>query len=202
MRRYMNKEVLSELDALKHEKDKLNYYRQTIFENERKMTKLTMDRNVGLYVLNCERYLDLIKNGKTYGEEMIKITETMRSLEHLDGVKEYKELKDINESIKMKICNYYKNINCSLRRKIYASTRMPDIYVKSEYNYTHVINDYDDLIDDELPNATLIEPVYEMTSKRDLRHFYNKTSFHFMEALIDDWDLDIGNKELGKVLIK
>ena len=48
----------------------------------------------------------------------------------------------------------------------------------------------------------LISPIYNMDSFRDFRHFYNKTSFHYLESLCEDYSFDINNKNLGKIKVR
>ena len=198
--------ALSTIYSLKYEKDNLDYYKQQIFENEREMSRLAFDRDVGLYALTYDRLSSTPINtdeDQNKKDEMIK---TLGELEHLSGVQKYKELMEINDFIKREISRYYIAVNCALRSRLCDYVRMPGIYVKSQNNYTHIVDNYDYLDSDEIKklnlDVTLVEPVYEMESKRDLRHFYNKTSFHYLESMLDDLELEIDGKKLGKVLIK
>ena len=48
---------------------------------------------------------------------------------------------------------------------------------------------------------TVIMPNKELKSRKKARHFYNKTSFKYLEALINDSNYSLEEKNLGKVKI-
>ena len=198
----MNSELkmLVDFSLLKDEKRRLEYYRNKIFENGRSMAKLTFDRSVGLYALNFDRYLDLLHNGNTDDEKARVFLDIMRTLEHLDGVKEYIRLRGDNAHLKYLIEEYFRQVNMNFRYDL-CKMELPSIYVKSSDGFTHIIDDEKNL-ENRNGNETIVYPLYNLESKRDLRHFYNKLSFHYLESLIDDCDFDISNKKLGKILIK
>ena len=172
--------------GLKDYKRRLEYYRNKIFENRCEMSRLTFDRSVGLYAFNYDKYMDNLFNGAD-------------ELEKLDDVKKYIKLRGENAFLESEIDDYFRQVNINFRYDLCDFVELPNIYVRSNYGFTHIIDKYDY---DKGEDSTLVLPIYDLESNRDLRHFYNKTSFHYLESLIDDCDFDISNKKLGKVLIK
>lgn len=198
----MNSELerLVFLSDLRDEKRRLEYYRNKIFDNNCKMSRLTFDRSVGLYALNYDRYLNSLYND--YEDEIDQIDfDIMRTLERLDGVKEYIKLRGENQHLKHLIEDYFRKVNIDFRQNYFEGLKLPNIYVKSSEGFTHII-DSNDNIEGRRDSETLIYPLYDISSKRDLRHFYNKLSFHYLESLVDDLDYSLENKKLGKILIK
>lgn len=185
--------------GLQEEKRKLQIYRDEIFQNESRMSKLTFDRNVGLYVFSFDKYLDLISSEKSNEEEEEKLLDVMSSLEHLEGVQEYLRLRKINDLLKARIDNYFRDVNIGLRSRL-INLDLPEIFVYGKDRITHIIDNK--RIKSMLANVdTIIYPLYDIKSLRDLRHFYNKLSFHYLNEMVDDCDYDISSKKLGKIRI-
>ena len=164
------------------------------------MSRLTFDRSVGLYALNYDRYLNSLYNDYEYEIDQIDF-DIMRTLERLDGVKEYIKLRGENQHLNHLIEDYFRKVNIDFRQNYFEGLKLPNIYVKSSEGFTHII-DSNDNIEGRRDSETLIYPLYDISSKRDLRHFYNKLSFHYLESLVDDLDYSLENKKLGKILIK
>lgn len=185
--------------GLQEEKRKLQIYRDEIFQNESRMSKLTFDRNVGLYVFSFDKYLDLISSENSNEEEEEKLLDVMSSLEHLEGVQEYLRLSEINDLLKTRIDNYFRDVNIGLRNRL-INLDLPEIFVYGKDRITHIIDNK--RIKSMLANVdTIIYPLYDIKSLRDLRHFYNKLSFHYLNEMVDDCDYDISSKKLGKIRI-
>lgn len=185
--------------GLQEEKRKLQIYRDKIFQNESRMSKLTFDRNVGLYVFSFDKYLDLISSENSNEEEEEKLLDVMSSLEHLEGVQEYLRLREINDLLKTRIDNYFRDVNIGLRNRL-INLDLPEIFVYGKDRITHIIDNK--RIKSMLANVdTIIYPLYDIKSLRDLRHFYNKLSFHYLNEMVDDCDYDISSKKLGKIRI-
>lgn len=185
--------------GLQEEKRKLQIYRDEIFQNESRMSKLTFDRNVGLYVFSFDKYLDLISSENSNEEEEEKLLDVMSSLEHLEGVQEYLRLREINDLLKTRIDNYFRDVNIGLRNRL-INLDLPEIFVYGKDRITHIIDNK--RIKSMLANVdTIIYPLYDIKSLRDLRHFYNKLSFHYLNEMVDDCDYDISSKKLGKIRI-
>lgn len=185
--------------GLQEEKRKLQIYRDEIFQNESRMSKLTFDRNVGLYVFSFDKYLDLLSSENSNEEEEEKLLDVMSSLEHLEGVQEYLRLREINDLLKTRIDNYFRDVNIGLRNRL-INLDLPEIFVYGKDRITHIIDNK--RIKSMLANVdTIIYPLYDIKSLRDLRHFYNKLSFHYLNEMVDDCDYDISSKKLGKIRI-
>ena len=185
--------------GLKDEKQKLQSYRDEIFNNERRMSELTFDRRVGLYAYSFEKYLCLMMNEESDEKEINKLLDTMNSLEEIEGVQEYLRLRGKNDLLKIKIDNYFRDVNIGFRRKL-SDLELPSIYVYGKDKFIHIIESEKEL---SIPksNDTLVYPYYNLTSLRDLRHFYNKLSFHYLDSMIDDYSFDIKSKKLGKIKV-
>ena len=96
-------------------------------------------------------------------------------------------------------------VNIDLRREL-SRIDTPNIFIaQSEYDFDKHIIDGSPLISSIMLNEkdiTIVSPIYEMESNRDFRHFYNKTSFKYLEGVCEDYSLDLEGKKLGKIKIK
>lgn len=184
--------------GLKEEKEKLQSYRDELFDNGRKMAKLTFDRRVGLYAFSFEKYLYLMMDEDS-DEEINRLLDTMSSLEEIEGVQEYLRLRGKNDLLKSKIDNYFRDVNIGLRRNL-SELELPNIYVYGKDKFIHIIES-DNEKSISTSEDTLVYPYYNLSSLRDLRHFYNKLSFHYLNEMIDDYDFDVRSKKLGKIKI-
>ena len=162
-------------------------------------SELTFDRRVGLYAYSFEKYLCLMLNEESDEKEINKLLDTMNSLEEIEGVQEYLRLRGKNDLLKIKIDNYFRDVNIGFRRKL-SDLELPSIYVYGKDKFIHIIESEKEL---SIPksNDTLVYPYYNLTSLRDLRHFYNKLSFHYLDSMIDDYSFDIKSKKLGKIKV-
>lgn len=202
----MNKTIkeITKEEKIKEKRDNNEYIRRQMYLNERRMSKLTFDRNVGLYAHHMDEYFDLLPLLDTPKREEILerlkvLSKKLEELKDYDGVKEYSDLRLQNILLKFKLSDYYKTINLSFRNKINLINSL-NIYV-DQNDYLKHITDLDNIKILKEECDTIIKPKYDLTSKRDLRHFYNKLSFKYLESLSEDYNFELENKELGKVRI-
>ena len=174
---------------IREKKEQFFKTKEELFALERAMAKLTLDWEVGTYVHNFES------------------TAIMPETDN-PKIREYQELRSYYLHLKETLGNYHKSINVDLRKEL-ASIDMPDIYIYQKHYkfpmYHHIIlPNLIVLIIPKLSNGQheAVFPEYELNSARENRHFYNKTSFAYLEALTKDYDFNLENKKLGKVKIK
>ena len=203
------KEILDYYD-MEQKKKELEDYRIKLFKNEREMAHLTFNRLVGLYAFNLDKYLDLVDlyflekdevKKKKYQNDIDKIIDILDSLEDEEGVKKYIHLRMENVSIRRKMNSYYVYLNTIIRNRI-KEFELPEIYVKSGKNeYKHII-DENKIINNIEDAEIVINPYIEIDALRRYRHFYNKTSFNYLEGVTKDLNFDLEGKKLGNVKVK
>lgn len=198
------KEIVDSLE-INGIRDQLIKDKKQLFKNEREMALLTHDREVGLFAFNFDEYLNLIEKSKESDDIKLKkrineLEEFFTNYEMSDKVNRYVELRNESYRIINRNDYYYKLINIYLRGEL-SDIDLPQIYVKYGNKYRHIIDD--ELIKNSINSEDIvISPIYDMESKRDYRHFYNKVSFHYLEELSNDCEFGLENKKLGKVLVK
>ncbi len=169
------------------------------------MSQLTFNRTVGLYAFyldEIEYLMQKYKKGEAVLPKIKEIDEKALALQDNEEVKKYMLLRD--EYYRILFDNdYFLTVNIGLREEL-SKIGVPNIYIRQ-----HEL-DYDKNIVDQSPlkeeyskrDLTIVSPVYDMQSFRDYRHFYNKTSFKYLEELSRDYSYDLEGKRIGKVLIK
>lgn len=197
------------IDELRKEHE---YIKERMFQLERKMAEMTFNREVGLYAYNLERYNYLLQLlNKLPIEKQYKIKKELLLLENYFIVSRrnyniirYKTLRSEYNELKNNLGNYYKAINIDLRNEL-KDKNLPNIYVYQENNnislFKHIIIPDKEFESNYIDNV-VIYPVYNLDSNREYRHFYNKTSFKYLEELSKDYSYELDNKDLGKVKIK
>lgn len=174
--------------------EELNKDKETILKLKRKISDLKLNRNVSLYAYSLDKIL--------YGEESSKYMKIKKELEEDSNVLEYIKLKEQLDTLYSKIADYYYFIQIDLKEKL-TDIDYPDIYI---YYVSYGEELLKNIIDDELieydENNTIIYPPKEIKSNRKNRHFYNKTSFKYLEELTKDHSFSTQNKNIGKVKIK
>ena len=192
---------------IEEKKKELLISRKKLFNLKVQMSKLTFDRTVGLYGYYLDEMMYLILKSKNSSNTDIfnkikKLETKAKELEIYDSVKEYGALRD--EYFKtLDDSDYYKTINIDLREKL-SELEIPNIYIEqSKYDYDKNIISKKALNEEyNKREIYLISPIYSIDSFRDFRHFYNKTSFHYLESLCEDYSFDINNKNLGKIKVR
>ncbi|MBR4177885.1 MAG: hypothetical protein IKR57_00885 [Bacilli bacterium] len=171
--------------------------KKTMFELDRYMAKLTFDREVGLYAFNIDKYYDLEEDRKKNKKELELIASKLLELERLDKVLEYKKAREQFEILGYYKDEYFKSVNIYLRNAL-TEYKDPFVYIAQSNGFKNIISKENN----EEVFGTVIYPIYDMKSIRDFRHFYNKTSFHYLEELSEDYSFDVEGKKLGKILVK
>lgn len=192
------------------------YAKNKMFLLDRQMAKMKFDRRIGLYAFKLDRYEYLIEKLSTLPNskqeiiklEIAKLRYEIMTMENNDAIMEYKLLREEYKRLKASLSDYPKSINIDLRNEI-KHIELPNIYIYTEEKemsmYHHIIldNRYA-LIISELRKGKniIIYPPYQIHSNREYRHFYNKTSFKYLEELSKDYTFDIKSKQLNKIKIK
>lgn len=203
----MNSEVkdISEYLKIKELKEGMYKDRERIFKLKCEMSRLTFDRTVGLYARCVDEIEDLAK-GRFYfnekpdwvkaGKRIVELLEEAATYEWHDGVKQYKkDREEINKIILNSI--YHKVINVDFRNTVSSLNDLPQVFVTNKDFTCHIIDK--DRVLDENEDFVAIEPLPNVNSKRDIRHFYNRTSFKYLQDLSENYDFDVDRSKLGKV---
>ena len=206
----MSKEIKQVVDKLEIDKLREDYYnnQRRLLELRYQMNRMTFNINVARYAW----YLDWIHyyvldskdsfNSKEIYEKIKEYEKKALELEVFPEVVEYSKLRD--EYYKLLFDHkYYRTINEGLRYEL-ELIGVPPIFVKQhEYEDSiNIVNGSTDMHNIYFNQVKLIEPVYDMKSYRDYRHFYNRTSFKYLEQLTRDHEYSLEGKNLGKVKIK
>ena len=174
--------------------EELNKDRENILKLKRKLSDLKLNRNVALYAYSLDKIL--------YMEETSKYIKIKNELEGDTNVIEYIKLKEQLDNIYNKIADYYYFIQIDLREKL-TDIEYPDTYIHYVSYGEELLKN---IIDNELieydENNAIIYPPKEIKSNRKNRHFYNRTSFKYLEALTKDYSFSLEEKDLGKVKVK
>ena len=200
----MNQDIERIVKDLKvHEKkENLIYERKKIYKNEREIARLVLNYNTGKMAHALDEYYYLCnilaKNQKDkirIKKRLSELKKEINELGYFPEINHYLDLRTENAISKLNLDEYYKTINISLRYQL-KQLELPDIYVYNGGCYKHII---DGKIKNELEDQSItVFPYYDISSKRDLRHFYNKLSFQYLENMTNDYSFDIEDKDLGK----
>ena len=194
---------ISEKLRIKELKSELLNNRERIFKIRCMMSRLTFNRTVGLYA----SYLDEIDylgtkrfevDEATWLKTLEKIREydkKARLLESDPEVQLYSNLR--TEYIDLLLnSEYYQTLNIDFRNEL-SKLDLPQVFISHRDFSKHAIDESLKL--DERKSFTMIEPLYNIASKRRLRHFYNKTSFRYLEGVSEEGSFVVDRKRLGKV---
>ncbi len=201
-------EIVSSL-RIKEKKQQLLKNKERILHLKYQMSQLTFNRTVGIYAFTIDEMEYLIHETKKCSDE--KRHELYAKIKELEAkaismqedplIKQYIELRD--EYVKLLFDNdYFVTVNIGLREEL-SKIGVPNIYVaQHEYNHDKNIVDKSPLENEtDKKDLVIILPEHDMQSFRDYRHFYNKTSFRYLEELSRDCSFDIKGKNLGKIRI-
>ena len=182
------------VDNLKEKGERIASNRRRITHLKKKMSDLKIDRDVAIYAAALERI--------AYGEEMLSYFALTISLSSNPNVIEYSNLRKEILELENQIVEYYRNIQIGLRNRL-TYTETPDIYVYYGTSDNQILTK--NIITSEIieldPEKTTIFPQAELKSKRKLRHFYNQTSFKYLEELSKDNSFSLEEKNIGKVRV-
>ena len=191
----MNKiEEIVNLYNLKEKRERITSNRREITHLKKEMSDLKIDRDVAIYAAALEKM--------SYCEEMLGYLALTISLSAKPNVKKYSQLRKQVIELEQQIAEYYRSVQIALRNRLMYSDA-PDIYVYYGIYNNEVITK--NIVSPELAKLsednTTIFPYEEITSKRKLRHFYNKKSFKYLEEVSKDNSLSLEGKDLGKVKV-
>lgn len=182
-----------------------------LFQLERGMAQMVLDRQVGLYAVKLARYEylkellatlpanDLDKAKKEKSDLESELFQARRNYSFV----RYHALRSEYNELKKHLSDYYTAVNTDFRNEL-KDKNLPNIYVfqGNDKPGRHII--IPDRVTEcmEIGGNTIIYPYYELYSNREYRHFYNKTSFKYLEQLSQDCMYAVDNKNLGKIKIK
>ncbi len=203
-----------ELCQIREQKERLLNTKQELFKLERKMANLAMDYEVGTFIHLGDEYEELRnKKFNATGDELSKlipkmqpIIKRLQRMKENPKVKKYLELQEVYYGLLDMLGDYAKSINVDFRESV-SEYKIPSIYVFQGYfNNDKTMIETKNIVQPEIKvlftrptSNTIIHPITEITSKRDLRHFYNKISFKYLEAMTNDYDYGLVSKKLGRV---
>ena len=191
-------------------RNELQENREELFKLERTMSNMTLDHSVGLYAYNLDKINYLLEimeysvDKNLIYDNLKEIEVKVKELEKNPKVQEYKKVYKKHRCLKSTLHNYYQVINIDLRESLANNLELPNIYVEQHYYdyynyYKHIITK--DILVPEIVmgnmDYTLISPTHDMDSFRDFRHFYNRISYKYLEALTMDYSFDLEGKKLG-----
>ena len=191
----MNKiEETVELYNLKEKGEKLKKSRAEIIHLKKLASDLKINRNVAIYEYAMQKVV--------LGEEIHSYLSVADKLRDDPNVQKYREIIIKIYWLERQAVEYYRGIQIALRNRL-AFFEEPDIYVyygtfDDKQLTRNIISDDLMLLDDA---NTVIMPNKELKSRKKARHFYNKTSFKYLEAFINDNNYSLEEKNLGKVKI-
>ena len=191
----MNKiEETVELYNLKEKGEKLKKSHAEIIHLKKLASDLKINRNVAIYEYAMQKVV--------LGEEIHSYLSVADKLRDDPNVQKYREIIIKIYWLERQAVEYYRGIQIALRNRL-AFFEEPDIYVyygtfDDKQLTRNIISDDLMLLDDA---NTVIMPNKELKSRKKARHFYNKTSFKYLEALISDSNYSLEEKNLGKVKI-
>ena len=201
------KDIVYSLD-IPNKKKKLEYNKERLFKVKCEMSRMTFDRKVGLYAFYLDEMHYLIGlletdgvNRDKYLSKLKELDEKLKPYNSDPDIKRYNELRDEYYRI-LYDHDYFFTVNIGLREEL-SKIELPKIYVEqSHFDFDKNIVDKSPLAPLDENSSTFVEPLYYMESIRDYRHFYNKTSFKYLEQLCEDFSFDLESKDLGKVRIR
>lgn len=173
------------------------------------MSKLSFTREVGLYVYDCDKLSFLLENPQEKDQtEITRLQEETKTLSTRSDVMIYIHLEEYLEQLKKENQEYYKSIQIDLRKEL-MEIELPEIYVyqgafKDDSNFKlsrHIIVPGSVIAYYNENSETTVYPLIPIKSQRDARHFYNRTSFHYLEEVTKDYNFDLKGKNIGKTKI-
>ena len=191
----MNKiEEIVDLYNLKEQREKLIKNKEEISHLKKLMSDLKINRNVAIYAYATQKMI--------LGEEIDSYLNIVNSLKDDSNVQEYISLARRLYLLEREKINYYRSIQIGLRNRLTYQSE-PDIYVyygmfEEDPITKNIVSNklaFMDKVD------TVVFPSKELKSNRKLRHFYNKTSFKYLEELSKDNSYSLEEKNLGKIRV-
>ena len=196
------KEIVNELEipekrrALLERRELMSYIKRGMSDLE------VQNKMVALYAYNLdvirhETDETVVKNAKLANIILMKKESDVEAYESLR-----KDLLKVDESASI----YYRAIQQDLREAL-IDLNLPDIFV-----YTGLIGErnlilcrnivlpgYFQTIKKEDEVERLIYPPVEKNTWKKINHFYNRTSFRYLEALTQDYSFSLEGKNLGRI---
>ena len=177
-----------------------------IFQIKSDMSKLTLNREVGLYLLDREKIATLKQEGKEEDLETKRLKAEVRWLSKKNDIIAYNALADTLDLLKGENQEYYRSIQVDLREEL-LNMQLPQIFVyqgalddKGELKLCrHIISPSSVMAFYKEGSETIVYPMKPEMSQREARHFYNRTSFRYLEELTKDNSFSLKGKKLGKV---
>lgn len=192
-------------------KKELEKNRELLFKIEREMARMELDFEVGKYAHTYAEYEECASCWYDHDSVLktLDLRDKLRLLEDNEKVDKYRLLRLKYRRLLSILGRYYKSINIDFRES-FDNEEIPNIYVfqgnvKRYHEYSvarNIIAPEFSIIFKEKSANTVIYPQFELKSNREYRHFYNRTSFKYLEAMTNDYSFACEGKDLGKVKIR
>ena len=190
-KRFFCKKEIIILNKLTKKREEHIENEETMFDLSCQMNKLTRNQKVAMYAFKLDEYA--LSPSR-------KLRKEIKELEQYPEVLEYKNVRDEYNARKKLVSVYAKSINHKFRKDM-QKLPLPNIFVWQGDEYVNII-DPTVTMSKDYREPTIITPVTELSSNRELRKFYNRVSYHYLEALSIDNDYSLENKKIGKIKIK
>ena len=178
---------------LKEQKEQIIKNQRVILQLKIKMSDLTIHNNVAQFAHAIDEMLEEHKVS-----EYLKLATKFKDDEN---VQEYIELRRNLNKLENEIIEYYQKIQKDLKKAIKKrQISTPNIYYgRDEKNNIITKNITTNQLSLLKESKEVILPTTELKSKKNIRHFYNRISFKYLEQLVNNNDYSLEEKNLGRV---
>ena len=178
---------------LKEQKEQIIKNQRVILQLKIKMSDLTIHNNVAQFAHAIDEMLEEHKVS-----EYLKLATNFKDDEN---VQEYIELRRNLNKLENEIIEYYQKIQKDLKKAIKKrQISTPNIYYgRDEKNNIITKNITTNQLSLLKESKEVILPTTELQSKKNIRHFYNRISFKYLEQLVNTNDYSLEEKNLGRV---
>ena len=178
---------------LKEQKEQIIKNQRVILQLKIKMSDLTIHNNVAQFAHAIDEMLEEHKVS-----EYLKLATNFKDDEN---VQEYIVLRRNLNKLENEIIEYYQKIQKDLKKAIKKrQITTPNIYYgRDEKNNIITKNITTNQLSLLKESKEVILPTTELKSKKNIRHFYNRISFKYLEQLVNTNDYSLEEKNLGRV---
>ena len=178
---------------LKEQKEQIIKNESKVLQLKIKMSDLTIHNNVAQFAHAIDEMLEEHKVS-----EYLKLATKFKDDEN---VQEYIELRRNLNKLENEIIENKKKIQKDLKKAIKKrQISTPNIYYgRDEKNNVITKNITTNQLSLLKESKEVILPTTELKSKKNIRHFYNRISFKYLEQLVNNNDYSLEKKDLGRV---
>ena len=188
------------MDILELKIKNLKEQKEEIIKNERKVLKIKKE----ISDLKIHRNVALIAHAIDKMNEDHKVSDYLKLATEFkddENVQKYITLLKSLNKLENEIIEYNQKIQKDLKKAINKrKLNTANIYYGRDENNNiitkNITTNQLSLLNE---NKEVILPTVELKSKKNIRHFYNRISFKYLEQLVIDNDYSLEEKNLGKV---